>query len=658
MNARTTVQDFAAMRQVFPTWNAPLASLPLHFIYGGRPYHGMPSHTHVTHELTDTNIFRAVYTAVLEEGLQIELIHTEYRDFPVREWVASFTNIGTADTPILENAVIGGELTGDFLSFVHGTGDNIRETGYDWISDSLADPPEISIHPVDGTSCNGASPFMKLCFGDSTLRIGIGWGGMWYAEACRTATGVRYFTGQKRCHTVIRPGETIRTPRLTVLAHTQGEEHGCNLWRRWYIRHILPRENGQPIRPCLCMHNFRAEGKPEFTAATEQNQLDALRQYLDGGIHPDVWWLDAGWYPCDNFEWYPVGTWEPDPVRFPKGLAPIGELCEKEGIRFLVWFEPERSCPGHTLHETHHDWLLTCSRDLEEGHWDNHLVDYENPEALAWVIEHIDAFIKKHHVHIYRQDLNFGGLLPYWEDNEAPDRIGAMENLHIQGHLRFLDELLLRNPGLWIDMCAGGGRRNDLDTMRRAVPLHYTDVGYGKHPVKQKQYRTMFTWIPYFRSHNMSWDKPDGSYGGVSNPVDEFAYQCTMTPAITSMTSYQDTERFAVDRKMAPIWREAAALMLSGDYFPLTECRMDAHDWYAMQFDDSDTGTGFVHVLRNVLVEEDTFTAWIHTEPGRTYTFTDRLTGNSFTKTADELEAGLAVTLPHRSGVVLFYTYR
>ena len=156
----------------------------------------------------------------------------------------------------------------------------------------------------------------------------------------------------------------------------------------------------------------------------------------------------------------------------------------------------------------------------------------------------------------------------------------------------------------------------------------------------------------------MSWDNPDGSYGGVSNPVDAFAYQCAMAPALTDMTDYQSGEEaFALHRKMIPVWRAAAELMLRGDYYPLTECRKNAADWYAMQFDDSDAGEGFVQVVRNVQVSTDTYRAAMHTEAGKTYTFTDRLTGESFTMTADGLADGFDVTLEKRSGVVLFYTY-
>ena len=99
-----------------------------------------------------------------------------------------------------------------------------------------------------------------------------------------------------------------------------------------------------------------------------------------------------------------------------------------------------------------------------------------------------------------------------------------------------------------------GGRRNDLETMRRAVPLHYTDMGYGEHPIKQKQHRLMFEWIPYFRAHTMSWDNENGEYvRNVNQPVDDFAYHCAMAPAITSMIEYYDNEElFDVGRKFDP----------------------------------------------------------------------------------------------------------
>ena len=126
------------------------------------------------------------------------------------------------------------------------------------------------------------------------------------------------------------------------------------------------------------------------------------------------------------------------------------------------------------------------------------------------------------------------------------------------------------------------------------------------------------------------------------------------------MYTYDDTEEhFEIGRRMDAIWREAAELELSGDYYPITECRCDPHDWYAMQFDHAAEQRGFVQVIRNTLVEGDTYTVklpCIH--PNATYTLIDRETGNTRTLTSAQLSVGFTVTLPKRSGIVLFYQYQ
>ena len=104
---------------------------------------------------------------------------------------------------------------------------------------------------------------------------------------------------------------------------------------------------------------------------------------------------------------------------------------------------------------------------------------------------------------------------------------------------------------------------------------------------------------------------------------------------------------------MQALWRRAAEMELSCDYYPLTETDADAHDWYAMQFDGE--REGFVQVIRNTLVEDDTATFSLYIEDGAVYTFTDE-DGNTCQKTADALRNGFTVTLPRRTGRIWFYT--
>ncbi|MBE6592514.1 MAG: hypothetical protein E7642_00800 [Ruminococcaceae bacterium] len=631
-------------------------SIPLSFEYGERTVHGIPKEFSptVSYRLINANILLYVIEGTDENGLNIRAEYIEYRDFPVTEWVVFITNRGNCDTPVIKNVRIEGKLVCPSPVLEHGNGDTCAPDGYHFFTDTV--DKKITLTPFSGTSCQGAFPYMTIHSDELEIRAAIGWPAKWRAEISPTDDGVLFSCGQDRCATVLHVGETYRTPRLNLMAYTTDGSvfRGINLWRRWYFKHILPRENGQPVPPKLCLHNYCADGKPEFTGATEENQIYALNEYVRRGMKPDIWWVDAGWYPCD-YDWPRIGTWYPDPARFPNGLAPLGKACEDNGVQLMVWFEPERVRAGEELDRLHPDWLLSRKDDKNA----DRLLDLGNREALDWLIEHVNRMIKDSHIAIYRQDFNFDPA-PIWQQNEAEDRIGMLENLHAQGYLEYWDSLILRNPGLWIDSCASGGRRNDLETMRRAVTLHYTDVGYGNHPIKQKQHREMFEWIPYFRAHNMNWDNAEnGTYENGGRPTDRFAFHCALTPALTSMFTYDDSEEnFEIGREMDEIWREAAELELKGDYYPISECRCDPHDWYAMQFDYETECRGFVQAIRNTLAEDESYTLNIPCiHASKTYTLTDRESGNTIKLSAEELAKGLTVSLPKRTGIIYFYEF-
>lgn len=660
MITETMPADMALMSKIFTadteSGNVDFCDIPIRFKLNGKEFFGIPDcfERTVRREIVDANITRWIYEGKCSEcSLSIRVTHNEYRDYPVSEWYAEFTNNGSDDTPIISDIMLGGKIDGAFESFIHGNGDTCGDNGYEWYTDDVKNDP-VEIHTNDSTSCNGAFPYMKLVFDGFICRAAIGWPVGWRASVARVENGIEYLCGQLRCNMKIHPGETMRTPTLTLMITSGDEDKSRNLWRKWYIAHIIPRENGKPIEPMLCLHYYEADGHPEFTGATEENQIMALREYVSRGLTPDIWWIDAGWYKC-NYSWPDIGTWKPDEERFPNGLKPIGDECNKYGTRLLLWFEPERVVPGTELHEEHHEWLIPLE-DESEGHRGNHLLNLGNRQALEWLIERVDGIIKSSGIKIYRQDFNFNPQKCF-EKAEAPDRIGAVENLHAQGYLKYWDELIFRNPGLWIDSCASGGRRNDLETMRRAVPLHYTDVGYGIHEIKQKQFREMHEWIPYFRSHNMSWDKQfvEENIGKwVDN--DEFSFQCAMVPAVTYMTAYNaPEEEFERTKRMEKIWRRAAELALFGDYYPLSECRKSTEDWYACQFDEPENNRGYVQFIRNIKAPDESYTAKMHVQDGKLYTFTDSSNGTTFKKTSDELKNGLTLELAIRQGKVLFY---
>jgi len=226
----------------------------------------------------------------------------------------------------------------------------------------------------------------------------------------------------------------------------------------------------------------------------------------------------------------------------------------------------------------------------------------------------------------------------------------------VQGYLQFWDDLLARNPGLWIDSCASGGRRNDLETMRRSVPLHYTDYGYGDHPIKLAFHHTLFEWIPYFKECTLSWDR--AGVERFDNQADSYSFHCGMAAMLfATIDIRRDDYDFALIRKMIAIWRKAVGLMLYGDYYSHTPFHKDAAQWVAWQFDRPESGEGFVQGIRLPDAEDESITLYLKgIQPDATYVFTNDETGEHKVIAGEALlRDGFDLALPARSGAIWFY---
>lgn len=638
---------------------SPADNTGFSFQYGGKPSAGFLKSWRLKQQHLpekDGVILHRFTRTDSKTGLAVICELKEYTQFPVLEWGLRLKNTSKRKTPVLENIRSLDVTTciGQFPYLNYWTGDYCAQDGYEPFRVSLAHEEEYRFAPVGGRPTNRAWPYYNLecSTANRGLIVVVGWAGQW-ASCFRGLDdhAVHITAGQELTHFKLLPGEEVRTPLSVMMFYRGDRVRSQNLWRRWYLTHNLPRPNGQPMKPLLACAS--TDDGEEFTAATEENQARYIGKFNEHGIHPDVWWIDAGWYPCYNKDherkWWLTGTWEPDPERFPNGLKPVSDYAAKAGADLLVWFEPERVTPGSKLDVEHPEWLLRTGAE------DSRLLNLGNPKCRQWLTDHVCRLIKDNGIKIYRQDFNFEPL-QYWRTNETDDRQGMNENLYVQGYLRYWDDLLARNPGLWIDSCASGGRRNDIETMRRAVPLHYTDYGYGDHPVKLAFQRTLYEWIPYFKEFSLSWDI--GGNARFDHQVDSYSFHCGMAPMLfATLDIRRDDYDFALAGKMIAIWRRAVDLLLYGDYYPLTPYHRTPTQWVARQFDRPEEGRGFIQGIRLPAAPEKTLV--VHPKalvPAALYRFENSETGEvrELTGTAVR-QGGFTFALPQRAGAVWFY---
>jgi len=242
-------------------------------------------------------------------------------------------------------------------------------------------------------------------------------------------------------------------------------------------------------------------GVPNFLTGQAGEQLEQKALPKAAELGADTYWIDACWYgPSGRNRWEEVGSWVIRPDRFPNGLKPIAEAAHARGMRFLLWFEPERVRRDSILAQQHPEFLLRNPHDK-----DNLLLNLGDEAALWHITDLLSDHIRQIGVDIYRQDFNFDPLA-YWQAADAPDRVGMTENLYIQGFYRLWDELRRRHPNIWIGNCASGGRRINLETASRSLPLwpsHFPHAiglaaGMNLHVGAQCQTAGLARWVPLF----------------------------------------------------------------------------------------------------------------------------------------------------------------
>ena len=621
----------------------PQGKMPFSFVYGDQRSEELLADWPRKVETQQLDAARTQHTTRWTDpktGLEVRCVAVDYNDYPAIEWTVYFKNGGTNSTPILKD--IQGldtrfERTGDGEFSLHGNkGDwNVAE-GYEPYRHTFGPGTGLRFAPEGGRPTNGPNgwPYYNLQMPGGGLILAIGWPGQWAASFAREGErGLKVEAGQELTFLSLKPGEEIRTP-LMAMMFWQGADvaRAQNLWRRWMLAHNLPRPAGKPLSPMLIMCSG---GFFPGLKVSEASEREFIETFVRERIPLTHWWMDAGWYACDH--WAQIGTWEVDAQRFPNGIKAVSDLVHANKMELILWFEPERVTKGSWLHQTHPEWLLGGS-----------LLDLGNPAARAWVTDHVDRMIREQGIDLYRQDFNMDPL-NNWRHGESADRQGIRENLYVQGYLAYWDELRRRHPGMLIDSCASGGRRNDLETMRRALPLLRSDYqsftgdpGYANG--NQGHTYGLSSWIPFF------------GQGVYPNPGDQSYYvRSHMSP---SFGICWDVRKPDLDwnfyRKMVDQFRRTADLMLA-DYYPLTSWSLDDSNWIAWQFNRPEQGDGMVQAFRRDKCDDSTKSFRLSgLDPAARYEVTNFDVEGTLKITGKELmEKGLTVEIKDKPGAAV-----
>ena len=500
----------------------------------------------------------------------------------------------------------------------------------------------------NGRSADGKAPFFNINKMNDGYIFAIGWTGQWVASFTRGDGDFSYKAGIDGVSFKMLPGEKFRTCSIVVLPYDCGHDEAQNKFRRLIKDKFSVVGNGK-----------RREKIPLFSSSWGGYVTDELMARLDDiekyRIPCDGFWVDAGWYGINNppaeestAQWmYYTGDWRVSPLIHPNGLKDVAKRVRDMGMDFMLWFDPENVKMGAPVVKEHPEYLLFWNQN-------GAMLDLGRDDAWNYCYETLVNVIEEVGITCYRQDCTTAPMI-FWELSDEENRKGIHQIKHINGFYKLWDALLERFPNLLIDNCASGGRRIDIELMKRSVPFWRSDFQvYANAYAEDTQLHTQSysSWIPY-------------SGTGAPYEFDPYEFRSAYCGAMS--VRFTMPKECCVDyEKSADDIRKYMNEYLSirdyfyADYYPLTELNINRDVWCASQYNRPEENDGMLQIFRREYSPYQTSVVVLRgLEKGAKYRFEDIDGGEPFVLDADDLMSkGLELTVPEKRSAKIYIYHK
>ena len=654
----TEDEEHMAVFEEYHFYIDDMSNLPVNFLYRAKQYSGFDGFKEVSRKTVTGDKKETTVTVLLhsDKRMQATVESAYYPDYNAFEWTVSFKNIGTKNTPVL-SCVTAADM--------HITGSNPVIKGINGDGDGWYEPYQYDVTfcprkfvSKDGRATDGNFPYFNLETDSGGTMIAIGWPGTWTASFSYDYKGTTNFTGSgtNDLCTYLKPGETVRTPLMAFLKYFErNEDKATQLWRNWYIDCNMPSEttvSSEPMQPKTCFHlstdspNPSSDGSVGFEHSSWESSFDKI---IAENVHFDYQWYDAGWYYDENgdsiwSDWGRTGSLTLDKNKWPGStFLQMTDKLKANGTKTLLWFEPERIGAK--------DFDALCDNFGYKSSWKigTNLSNLGNPDCLEWTYNKIITVLEETGVDLYREDFNTNPAKS-WKSADAKEglfRTGITENKYVQGHLELWDRIIAfcakTGRSTIIDSCASGGRRNDLESIRRAVPFLRSDADRYTPEIRLSVTSTYMKWIPCNGTNMLAPFASDTSATKYLSrvsflPINAYAGAWSRDPNLN-----YDSLRTALSE-----WNRIKKYYYD-DFYALTpyHSHTDATGWTAWMYFDSEDDSGVLQVFRQSGNNENSYKICLRGVDDNTlYNLNDIDGLNTFACVkGSELKQGITVTL-------------
>ncbi|MBQ2884064.1 MAG: alpha-galactosidase, partial [Alphaproteobacteria bacterium] len=320
----------------------------------------------------------------------------------------------------------------------------------------------------------------------------------------------------------------------------------------------------------------------------------------NNGINYEQLWIDAGWYGnCTNCEDCFVGDWNNYTGDYsvnlnvhPDRFASVIAAGEKNGMDFMLWFDSEHATNVVPVSIEHPEWMLGYKNDVYKPY---NIINFGNEDAWDYVFDMLCSYINEMNIKVYRQDCN-ADMDVFFAWNDEPDRDGVSEIKHITGMYRLWDSLLEKYPDLIIDNCASGGRRVDMEAIKRSTILCRSDYCclYNQNPeVLQACTSNSATYFPHIGSFFSFVDRSPSRYAVRSSYNETWASSALQVSSQSSLT----TEELRIMKETNDEYCSIREYF-DKDFYNHGSKEYDSSSWAIWQYHDPNKNSGIIMAFR------------------------------------------------------------
>jgi alpha-galactosidase len=464
-------RDFSLLSLVSPSgkaWASAAATdsfmragnqmLPFGSLAAGFSYQG------VTIDSSDRRLqLNAIFT-VTGSGLKVTRHYAMISGSPSFEAWTSYapgsTPITLSDLNALQLNVPAGTIR--WLTGLQGdTADVPTDTAFTLEQKTLAVGQQFTIG-ARGRASEQAVPWFAIDGAEDEFYAALMWSGAWSLGFDRTSSGLGLTFGLPPMSTRVQA--PVDGPHVVFGVAAGGLTEATAALRSYVLDGI---RGGRPLTPLVTYNTWFAYGT-EIDEGSMRGEMERA-----AALGAELFVLDAGWYEgtgaAGPFDFDAgLGSWTPDPARFPNGLRPLTDYAHSLGLLFGIWVEPERvnlslvGAPGVA-----EDWLATTGGDYGSDHAGQ--ICLASAAARQWLMDRLTGLIDDVQPDYLKWDNNM--FINCDRDGHGH---GATDGnfAHVNGLYDLLSTLRDRYPNLLVENVSGGGNRLDVGMLR------YTDVAW------------------------------------------------------------------------------------------------------------------------------------------------------------------------------------